>query len=139
MKALKDCELLAPAGDKNSFYAAIAHGANAVYLGVSDFSARASAENFSLEELGYYIKYARFFGVKVHVALNTLVKQNELERFLDVAAGVCSAGADALIVQDFFLAPLLRERCPGCELHLSTQAGVNNAEGAIVAKRYGLA
>lgn len=137
MKALKDCELLAPAGDKNSFYAAIAHGANAVYLGTSDFSARASAENFSLDELGYYIKYAHFFGVKVHVALNTIVKQNELEKFPDVAAKVCAAGADALIVQDIFLAPLLRERCPGCELHLSTQAGVNNAEGALIAKRYG--
>ena len=137
MKALKDCELLAPAGDKNSFYAAIAHGANAVYLGTSDFSARASAENFSLDELGYYIKYAHFFGVKVYVALNTLVKQNELKRFLDVAEGAYVAGADALIVQDVFLAPLLRGRCPKCELHLSTQAGVNNAEGALIAKKYG--
>lgn len=137
MKALKDCELLAPAGDKNSFYAAIAHGADAVYLGTSDFSARASAENFSIEELGHYVKYAHFFGVKVHVALNTLVKQNELKNFLDVAREACAAGADALIVQDVFLAPLLLKLCPGCELHLSTQAGVNNAEGALMAKKYG--
>lgn len=137
MKALKDCELLAPAGDKASFYAAIAYGANAVYLGVSDFSARASAENFSLEELGYYIGYARFCGVKVYVALNTVIKQNELEKYLDVAAEAYAAGADALIVQDVFLAPALRARCPGCELHLSTQAGVNNAAGARVAKSYG--
>lgn len=137
MTALKDCELLAPAGDKASFYAAIAHGADAVYLGTSDFSARASAENFSLDELDRYIKYAHFFGVKVYVALNTLVKDNELTGFLDTAAAACAAGADALILQDIFLAEPLRARCPDCVLHLSTQGGVNNVEGARIAKEYG--
>jgi len=130
-------ELLAPAGNLNTFYVAVGNGANAVYLGLKDFSARKSAENFSYEELSTAVKFARVMGVKVYVALNTLVKENELEQFFDAVYKVYNLGVDAVILQDLFLGKYIHERLPALELHLSTQGGVNNLEGAVVAKEYG--
>ena len=69
-------ELLAPAGNEKSFFSAINNGANAVYIGLSDFSARKNADNFNTENLKYYISYAHLFNVKVYVAVNTLVKDS---------------------------------------------------------------
>ena len=131
------CEILAPAGDAAAFYAGIHSGADAVYLGLTDFSARKSAANFSLENLKGHIDYAHALGVRVHVALNTLVKNGEIERFLECARGAWNAGADALIIQDVFLGKRLKEAYPEMVLHLSTQAGVCNLYGARLAKRYG--
>ncbi len=131
------CEILAPAGDSAAFYAAINSGADAVYLGLTDFSARRSAANFSLENLRTHIGYAHALGVRVYVALNTLVKDGEVGRFFESALGAWNAGADALIIQDVFLGKLLKEAYPGMVLHLSTQAGVCNLYGARLAKRYG--
>lgn len=131
------CEILAPAGDKDSFFAAIDSGADAVYLGLTDFSARKSAANFSLENLKDYADYAHILGVKVYVALNTLVKEEESERFFECAREAWNAGADALILQDIFLGKLLKSCYPEMVLHLSTQAGVCNVYGARLAKRYG--
>lgn len=130
-------ELLAPAGNKDSFYAAINGGANAVYLGLDLFSARKNAENFTKENLPYYITYAHLLGVKVYVALNTLVGDKELDDFFDYAGFCNDSGVDALIVQDIFLGKLLHRRFPDLELHLSTQAGVNNVYGATLAKEFG--
>ena len=130
-------ELLAPAGNEECFFAAIENGSDAVYLGLSGFSARKNAGNFNKENIGFYVSYAHNLGVKVYVALNTLVKDCETEAFLKEAEYALSAGADALIIQDIFLAPLIKSRFPSCVLHLSTQAGVNNAEGAKLAAEYG--
>lgn len=130
-------ELLAPAGNRDSFFAAINGGANAVYLGLDLFSARKNAENFTKENLPYYITYAHLLGVKVYVALNTLVGDKELDGFFDYAEFCNDNGVDALIVQDMFLGKELRRRFPDLELHLSTQAGVNNVYGATLAKVYG--
>ncbi|MBO7368750.1 MAG: U32 family peptidase, partial [Clostridia bacterium] len=131
-------ELLSPAGNKESFFAAINNGANAVYLGLDDFSARKSAENFSRENLSYYIDYAHaLLGIKVYVALNTLVKNEELERFFEYAEFCNAAGVDGVILQDIFLGKHLKARFPDLPLHLSTQAGVNNADGARLAKEFG--
>lgn len=131
------CEILAPAGDRDSFLAAVHSGANAVYLGLTDFSARKSAANFSLENLKDTVDYAHMLGVKVYVALNTLVKEEETERFFDSARAAWNAGADALIIQDVFLGKALKRSYPEMVLHLSTQAGVCNLYGAKLAKRYG--
>ena len=131
------CEVLAPAGDEQSFYAAVHSGADAVYLGLTDFSARRSAKNFSLENLKSYLDYAHILGVKVYVALNTLVKNEELGRFFSCAVGAWNAGADALIIQDIFLGAALKKKYREMTLHLSTQAGVCNEYGAKLAKRYG--
>lgn len=130
-------EILAPAGDEKCAYAAIDAGADAIYLGLSAFSARSSAENFGWEQLEKLIGYAHLFGVKIYVAMNTLVKDSELEEFIKTAVKVHNSGADALIVQDIYLGAYLKKNYPQMCLHLSTQAGVCNALGAAYAKELG--
>lgn len=130
-------EILAPAGGENSAIAAINAGTDAIYLGLDKFSARSSAENFNADQLIKLCRLAHAFNVKVYVALNTLVKDNELEDFISSAVGAWNAGADALIIQDIFLGKFLKENFPDMRLHLSTQAGVCNVYGARLAKSYG--
>ena len=130
-------EILAPAGGQNSALAAINAGADAIYLGLDKFSARSSAENFNLEKFAELCGYAHLFGVKVHVALNTVVKNVELESFLKSAVEVWNNGADAIIIQDIFLGKYLKENFPQIKLHLSTQAGTCNIYGAKLAKEFG--
>lgn len=123
-------ELLAPAGNAECFFAAINNGADAVYIGLSDFSARKNAENFTKENVRYYIAYAHVFNVKVYIAVNTLVKNAEFDKFVSTVKYAYEAGADAFIVQDVFLAETLKKIFPEIILHLSTQGGVNNSESA---------
>ena len=130
-------EILAPAGGENSAIAAINAGADAIYLGLDKFSARSSAENFNAEQLTNLCGYAHVFGVKVYVALNTLVKDSELDVFIASAVSAWNAGADALIIQDIFIGKFLKENFPKMRLHLSTQAGTCNVYGARLAKSYG--
>lgn len=130
-------EILAPAGDEKCAYAAINAGANAIYLGLSAFSARSSAENFGYDSLEKLIAYAHVLGVKIYVAMNTLVKDGELEEFIKAAVKVHNLGADALIIQDIYLGAYLKKSYPQMCLHLSTQAGVCNAYGAEYAKSLG--
>ncbi|MDE7257222.1 MAG: U32 family peptidase, partial [Clostridia bacterium] len=130
-------EILAPAGDEKCAYAAINSGANAIYLGLSAYSARSSAENFGFDALEKLIAYAHVLGVKIYVAMNTLVKNAELEGFVNTAVKVHNLGADALIVQDIYLGAYLKKTYPQMCLHLSTQAGVCNAYGAKYAKELG--
>ncbi len=130
-------ELLVPAGNEACADVAIANGADAVYLGLSSFSARAGAENFSEESLAALVKRAHLFGVKIYVAMNTLVKDAEKEDFIRTLLRVYNMGADAVILQDIFLGKYLHEQYPLIPLHLSTQAGTNNLYGARLAKEYG--
>ena len=130
-------EILAPAGDADALEAAINAGADAVYLGLTDFSARKSAANFTLDNLKEYAARAHVLGCKVYVAMNTLVKDSETHSFFDCALRAWNCGADALIIQDIFLGKILHETYPELVLHLSTQAGVCNVYGARLAKRYG--
>ncbi len=130
-------EILAPAGNRECALAAIDAGADAIYLGYAAFSARAGAENFDLTALEEIISYAHLFGVKVYVAMNTLVKDGETENFLSSLVAVHGAGADAILLQDIFLGKYIHERYPGIVLHLSTQAGANNVPGALLAKQCG--
>lgn len=130
-------EILAPAGNEDCFFAAINGGANAVYLGLDLFSARKSAQNFTRENLPFYITYAHLLGIKVYVALNTISSDKELPDFLEYAAFCNDNAVDAVIVQDMFLGKLLSRAFPNLELHLSTQAGVNNVYGAELAKKFG--
>lgn len=130
-------EILAPAGDKNSVWAGVNAGADAIYLGLKSFSARSSAENFDWESFEEISTYCRALGVKIYVAMNTLVKDSELESFLNSALKVWNLGADALIISDIFLGKFLKSNYPEMVLHLSTQAGVCNKYGALLAKEYG--
>ncbi len=130
-------EILAPAGGEQAAYAALYAGADAIYLGMDRFSARANAENFAMQNFSEVVHTAHLLGAKVYVALNTLVKDSELEDFFVSAREVWNAGADAILLQDLFLGRELHRRYPGVVLHLSTQAGCCNAMGAKLAKEFG--
>ncbi|MBQ7368463.1 MAG: U32 family peptidase, partial [Clostridia bacterium] len=130
-------EILAPAGNAECAQAAINNRANAIYLGYSAFSARQSAENFNLDSLSETIKNAHFCGVCVYVAMNTLVKENETDEFIQTLLSVWNTGADAIILQDLLLGKTVKERYPEIVLHASTQAGVCTENGALLAKEYG--
>ena len=130
-------EILAPAGNRECAMAAIDSGADAIYLGYSVFSARAGAGNFDSAALQEIIGYAHLFGVRVYVAMNTLVKENELREFSEALSDVIGAGADAVLLQDIFLGRVIHGKFPDISLHLSTQAGTNNVPGARLAKECG--
>ena len=127
---MKAPEILAPAGSMESLCAAIRSGADAVYLGAKDFSARKSAENFSSEELKAAIDYCHLHGKKAYLALNTLIHDSEMEKALGLAAEAWNMGIDALIIQDLGLAKCLQEYYPEITLHASTQMSIHTPEGA---------
>lgn len=122
-------EILAPAGSFECVKAAVRSGANAVYLGVKSFNARRNADNFTDDELKQAIEYCHACSVKVHITLNTLVGDEELESALQVIKHVCSLGADVLILQDLGLAALAKEAAPGILRHASTQMSVQTVSG----------
>lgn len=130
-------EILAPAGSPECVLSAVRSGADAVYLGTKAFNARRGAENFSDAELQKAIEYCRARGVKVHVVLNTLVRDDELELAFDVIRHVCALGADVLILQDVGLSALARECAPSVLRHASTQMSVQTAAGLELLKKLG--
>ena len=123
-------QILAPAGNADSLAAAVRSGADAVYLGAGAFNARRNAENFGPGGLKAAIEYCHGRGVEVHVTLNTLIRDEEREAFLQTAREVIEAGADAVIVQDMGAAAYLRRLCPELPLSASTQMAIHNAAGA---------
>lgn len=138
LKKMNDAmELLAPAGDEAALRAAVCAGANAVYLGYSQFGARAAAANFDAEALERAVAYAHLHHVRVHVTVNTLVKQNEIEDVTRALATIAACRADAVIVQDMGVASLVRELFPTLELHASTQMTLHTAAGARFAMAQG--
>lgn len=122
-------EILAPAGGMEALKAAIANGANAVYLGGKDFNARAYAANFNDEELKEAIELAHFYGVKVYLALNILLHNEELPRALAYLAKAYKMGIDTVIIQDIGLLKILASALPGLAVHASTQMAVYNSAG----------
>ena len=122
-------ELLSPAGDFDCLKAAVQNGADAVYLGASAFSARASATNFDLNTLKDAILYAHLRGVKIHLALNTLLKEDEFEDAVSLAKAAYELGVDAIIVQDLGLASFLINNFKNLPIHGSTQMTIHNLAG----------
>ena len=129
-------ELLSPAGSYESLVAAVRAGADAVYLGVGMFNARRNARNFTIEptddaacSLSEAVSFCHTRGVKVHLALNTLVRDRELSEAMRIAEAACACGVDALIVQDRGLARLLRAAAPAMPLHASTQLSCHSPAG----------
>jgi len=127
-----DVELLAPAGDPDAGYAALHHGADAVYLGLARFSARAKAANFALEALSELAAWAHALSPRrrVFAAVNTILRQHELAPLIESLAALVDRGIDAVIVQDLGVARIVRTRFPRLELHGSTQLAVHNLAGA---------
>ena len=134
--SFKDVELLAPAGNMESLKAAVIGGANAVYLGLKDFSARAKAVNFSLDELTDAVTYAHLFGTKVYIAVNTLIKDSEMDFAEELVHEAVKRNIDAVILQDLGLLNRLRKKID-IPIHASTQVGIHNMYGARAAKKLG--
>ncbi|MGE4421017.1 MAG: U32 family peptidase [Pseudodesulfovibrio sp.] len=131
-------EIMAPAGDKNAFLAAVAAGADAIYVGLKHFSARMQAQNFSISELAQLASLGRDRGTKTYVAMNTLVKPQDVEsagRLIDRLQR--NVKPFALIVQDLAMLTLAKQAGYTGELHLSTLANVSHPAGLEVAKKLG--
>ena len=125
-------EVLAPAGSAEGLTAAVRAGADAVYLGASRFSARAGAKNFGPQELSDAVAYCHTRGVKLYLAVNTLILDDELPAAIALLREACALPVDAVLVQDMGLVRLLRRCAPELRLHASTQTGVHTAAGAKV-------
>ncbi|HHT9104757.1 MAG TPA: DUF3656 domain-containing U32 family peptidase [Candidatus Wujingus californicus] len=130
-------ELLSPAGNMECFFAAVGKGANAVYLGLKDFSARASADNFTIDEVSKAIAYAHKRSVKVYVTLNTLIKTCEIGQVVNCLIALEELQPDALIIQDFGLLYLIQSKFPQFNLHASTQMTIHNLAGVKQLERMG--
>ena len=102
-------EVLAPAGGPEPLRAAVYAGADAVYLGGPAFGARANAQNFSREQLAEAVRFCHARGVRVHVTVNTLLKEKELPQALELVEYLCTLPVDAVLVQDMGLFSLLRQ------------------------------
>ncbi len=121
-------ELLVPAGDINSFYAALNNGADAVYLSGKMFGARSYAKNFTEDELKTVLKLGKIYGIKIYVTMNTLVKENEVEDFLKEVEFLYNLGVDAILMQDFGMISLCLEKYPNLVIHASTQVNSSSYE-----------
>jgi putative protease len=137
-------ELLAPAGGPAALRAAIANGADAVYLGVEEFNARRGAQNFTLDGLPETCRFAHLRGVRVYLTVNVVVLPDELGRALSLVDRAWAAGVDAVIVQDQGLLRGIRLAMPDVRVHASTQMNAHNtptihALGALGVSRVTLA
>ncbi len=131
-------ELLAPAGSMEALKAAVQNGADAVYLGCGTFNARQSAKNFTIQTLQEAVKYCHVRGVAVHLTLNTLVSDREMEECAKLIRQAALAGVDAFIVQDLGVVDLCRSIAPAVPIHGSTQMTVHSLPGVLLCARLGL-
>ncbi len=131
IKAPARPELLAPAGSLEAFFAAMEKGADAVYAGLKEFSARAKAKNFTLYQMEKMTGYAHSLQKKLYVTLNTIIKEPELPLLVDTLCSLEAIGVDAVIIQDMAVARLVREFFPSIPLHASTQMTVHNTAGVL--------
>lgn len=135
----KNVELLAPAGDWDCARAAVENGANAIYFGLDcGFNARYRAQNFRVSDLPELARFIHRRGVRGYVTMNTLVFPDELAALVDVIEKVAESGIDAVLVQDFGVARLVRTICPQLEIHASTQMSLTSAQTIEVAGKLGL-
>lgn len=120
-------ELLAPAGTIEAFEAAVESGADAIYIGAPAFNARALARHFSLAEVAAMIDHAHKNQVRVYLAMNSLMKEDEIGKAVEELAALEALKADALIIQDLGISYLARKFFPGLRLHASTLMGAHNS------------
>lgn len=132
---MRNPEILAPAGSMESVISALRCGANAVYVGAKNYSARNSAVNFDFSELEQACKLCHVYGAKLHLAVNTLVTDSELENFQIFMKQAVETGIDACIVQDLGVLKLINSMIPDLPLHASTQMSIHTVQGALQAKK----
>lgn len=132
-------ELLAPAGNWDCVHAAIENGADAIYFGLDrGFNARHRAANFGVNDLSSLMGKLHLRGVRGYVTLNTLVFPDELNDLVEVVDAIASAGVDAVLVQDFGVARIVKAICPELEIHASTQMSLTSSETIEAAESLGL-
>ena len=131
-------ELLAPAGSMEALRAAVQNGANAVYLGCGAFNARQSAKNFTPQSLAEAVKYCHIRGVEVHLTLNTLISDREIEDVSALIRHAASVGVDAFIVQDLGVLQMCRRIAPSVPIHGSTQMTVHSLPGVLLCAAWGM-
>lgn len=134
---MSNIELLSPAGDLECLKVAVQTGANAVYFGAEEFNARVNSRNFNKQELVEAIEYAKLRGVKTHLTLNILIKNNEFDDALKLVEFAYNAGIDAVIIQDLGFAKKVIGLFPDLEVHSSTQMTIYNLDGAKEIKNLG--
>lgn len=134
---MKKLELLSPAGSRRALTAAVQSGADAVYIGGAMFSARQGAANFSIEEMAEAVRYCHLYGVKVYVAVNTLVKDREINLLAQYARDLNQMCVDGVIIQDLGAAEILKKAAPEIELHASTQMTVTSLAGVRFLEEHG--
>lgn len=122
-------ELMAPAGDFQAAYQALTHGADAVYLGLQDFSARRSAANFSIDEARRIIAFAHQQDSYVYITMNTIIRDQELRDAVRLLHSMALLRPDGIIVQDLGLARIIRKYFPSLSLHASTQLAAHTTDG----------
>lgn len=137
-KKLQKPEILAPAGSMEALYAAVGAGADAVYLGGSQFGARAYADNFEQEDLIKAIEYCHLYGVKVYLTVNTLFRNEELAGLVNYLKPYYQAGLDAVIVQDFGVMARIHACFPGLAIHASTQMTITTEYAYTLLQQYGV-
>ena len=131
-------EILSPAGDLKCLVAAIEGGCDAVYLSGKAYGARAFASNFTEDEIVEAARVAHTYGVKVYVAANTLVYDDEVNKFMKYIEFLYKNGVDAVIVQDLGMIDLIKQTFPNFEVHASTQAHIHNLEGVKLMEKLGV-
>ena len=130
-------ELLSPAGDMECLISAIQNGANAVYFGLDKFNARINSRNFEEKEFAESIQYAKLRGVKTHLTLNILIKNDEFDEAIKQVEFAYNNGIDSVIIQDLGLAKKVIELFPDLEVHSSTQMTIYNLDGVNKIKELG--
>ncbi len=130
-------EILAPGGSKESIYAAVLNGANAVYVGGKNFSARAFANNLSDDEMEDIIYYCHNYLVKVYITFNTLIKDSELLSAYAYVDFLYKIGVDAIIIQDMALLKYIKSKYPELSVHASTQMTIHSLEGVKFLEKIG--
>lgn len=135
---MKVVELLAPAGNMECLKAAVNAGADAVYIGGKNFGARAFAPNFSDEELESAVKYCHLYDVKVHVTINTVIYDDEIDELINYITFLNNISVDAVIVQDLGVINIIRQKFKDLEIHASTQINTHNKETVKYLKELGV-
>lgn len=130
-------ELLAPCGSLEAFFAAMESGADAVYAGLREFSARARAKNFTLGQMERMLAYAHQRDRRIYITLNTLVKEQELPQLAETLAELARLRVDGVIVQDMAVARMVRRHFPSIPLHASTQMTIHNLAGVQLLEELG--
>jgi putative protease len=134
---MKAIELLAPAGSPEALDAAVAEGADAVYLGLKSFNARMRSANFTYSQFEGALKSLHSMGRRLYVTVNTVFEQREADRMYQLLQYLANLEPDGLIVQDFGTAAMVREYFPSLKLHASTQMNIASARGANALSKFG--